>query len=185
MVVNIIHNEKNLQRFEWINKTITEHNLEYKFWPAIFDPRLSFMGISRAHKQIVQDAKDKGLPCVCIAEDDMYFTSKNSWQYFLDNIPMDYDLYLSGIYCGKPDENSIISDFCGLHLYIVNQRFYDKFLSVSENQHLDRGMKDAGGKYVVCIPTVAKQYDGWSENKGIMVNNDEFWEMVGLPELKD
>ncbi len=115
----------------------------------------------------MQYAKDERLPFVMIAEDDLVFTSVNSWSYYLQNIPDDYDLYLGGIYAGRLDGNKIIDGYSGHTLITVHERFYDFFLSVDSNDHLDRALGKfcAEKKYIVCLPFVCKQLGGYSENK--------------------
>lgn len=183
MQINVIHNPESLDRMEKLQKVIDEYELDVKFWPAIIDPVMSFRGISLAHKQIVQYAKNRCLSRVCIAEDDFYFTSKQSWKYFLENIPMDYDLYLSGIYCGDIKKDNTINDFCGLHLYIVHERFYDRFLSVPNENNIDRVVGRAADKVVVSFPFISLQHMGWSENNRQMSNYYDF--LINRPVLMD
>ena len=106
------------------------------------------------------------MPFVIIGEDDLTFTSKTSWQYFLDNMPKEFDLYLACTYT-PPISNKKI---CGFHLYAVGQSFYDKFLSVPETLHIDTAMDDLGGDYVFCYPFPALQRSGYSANNKAVVN---------------
>lgn len=123
--------------------------------------------ISRAFKKIVQYAKEERLASVTIAEDDVLFTSTNSWRYYLENIPDDYDLYLGGIYAGRLDGNRIVDGYSGNTLVTVHERFYDFFLQVDPDDHLDRALGKfcAEKKYIVSLPFVCKQIGGYSENK--------------------
>lgn len=107
------------------------------------------------------------MPFVTIAEDDAVFTSPNAWRYYNGNIPEDYDLYLGGIYAGRLNENRIVDGYSGHTLITVHERFYDFFLSVDDNNHLDRalGLFCAEKKYFVCLPFVVRQLGGYSENK--------------------
>lgn len=143
----------------------------YELWQGVFLPSIK-KSINLAHKQIVEYANVAGWEEVCIAEDDIEFTHPNSWNYFLNQKPKDFDIYLSMVYLGQPDENGIVKDFTGLTLYIVSRRFYETFLSVDENEHIDRALMGLG-KYVVCHPFIAKQHNGWSSNTGKMENYDE------------
>ena len=45
----------------------------------------------------------------------------------------------------------------------MNSRFYDVFLSVPENQNIDRALRNRG-KFIVCNPLVAIQHNGFSDN---------------------
>lgn len=183
MQINVIHNPESKERGEKLQKVIDEYNLDVKYWPAIYDKEMPFRGICKAHKQIIQYAKDKGLGSVCIAEDDFYFTSKQSWKYFLENIPMDYDVYLSGIYCGTIKEDNTSQDFCGLHLYIVHEKFYDRFLSVPNENNIDRQLGRIG-RAVVSYPFISLQYNNaWSEHKSMICPYYDY--LVNRPILLD
>lgn len=156
------------KRKERLPKLLEELNRQgitnYEFWPAIYLPSIK-ASINAAHKQIVRHAMLNGLEEVCIGEDDLQFSSEKSWQYFLDNKPVDFDIYLSMVYLGEPDEYNVVKEFTGLTLYIVSRKFYEKFLSVPDDDHLDR-LLGGLGKYVVCKPFVAKQFNGISSNTG-------------------
>jgi hypothetical protein len=163
MKIHCIHDPTSKERKELVDKEIELHGLEIQFWPAIYDQLRPFVGISKAHKQIVKWARNSRLPCVCIAEDDFHLTAPGAWEFFLENIPVDYDLYLSGIYHGLIVDH-VVKDFCALHLYIVHSRFYETFLSCNEMNHLDRELCNKG-KFVVCEPFAAIQHDGYSIHK--------------------
>lgn len=137
----------------------------YELWDGIYLPSVK-AGINAAHKQIVEYAKLAEWEEVCIAEDDLQFTSDRSWQYFLDNKPSDYHLYLSMCYLGQPDENNVVKEFTGMTMYFCHHSFYDTFLSVDPNEHIDRALSQTGGRFIVSNPFVAKQYNGISANTG-------------------
>src|SRR5574338_29290 len=108
---------------------------------------------------------------VLIAEDDFKLLGAGAYQYFLNNVPDDYDIYLGGIMDGSIDENNIVTDFfCGLTLYMVHERFYDKFLSIHKFGNLDRLLAGMG-KFVVCNPMVVSQHGGYSDNKKQIVQS--------------
>ena len=138
---------------------------DYEFWPGVFKYDSVKQNVNAAHRQIVEYAQLAEWPEVAIAEDDVKFFGEGAWQFFLDNKPDDYDLYLSSVYVGDLKVDDTVEHFCGFGLYIVNQRFYDKFLAVDKHEHIDRAMKGKG-KFVVCNPFVAEQYDGHSSNTG-------------------
>lgn len=144
---------------------------ECELWDGIFVSSIK-KSINLAHKQIVEYAMVAGFKETIIAEDDIKFTHSNSWKYFLSKIPDDYDLFLSMVYLGQPDENGIVKDFTGLTLYIVHSRFYETFLSVPEDEHLDRALSQTNGKFIVCNPFVAIQYNGHSSNTGKIESYD-------------
>jgi len=137
---------------------------QFEFWDGIYLPSIK-KSINLAHKQIVEYANVAGWEEVMIAEDDIKFSSPGAWDYFLSRKPGNYDLYLGGVFLGQPDESGIVKDFTGLTLYCVNQKFYNTFLGVPEEEHLDIALAGLG-KYVVCDPFVVTQHDGWSSNTG-------------------
>lgn len=138
---------------------------DYELWDGVYKYDSAKKNINAAHKQIVEYAQLAGWPEVAIAEDDIKFFAPGAWDYFLVSKPDDYDIYLSSVYVGDIQPDNTVNEFCGFGLYIVNSRFYEKFLSVSPDEHIDRGLKGKG-KFVVCNPFVAEQYDGWSGNTG-------------------
>jgi hypothetical protein len=165
MILNIIHLSNRVDRWDLLQKELQQQNIiEYKIWNGIVDPILILRGISKAHKQIIKDAKEKNLPEVLIGEDDLYFTAKDAFQFFMDNKPSDYDIYLSGVLYGRIKSDNTIADFSGATLYMVSERFYETFLSVPENIHIDRALRNMG-KFVVCNPFVVIQHNGFSDNK--------------------
>jgi hypothetical protein len=138
----------------------------------VIDPFVTSRGISRAHKQIVEYAQRNNLQEVLIAEDDLCFTGRGAFDFFLDNKPTDFDIYLGSIYHGDIRKDNSVIDFSGLTMYIINQRFYDTFLSIREDKHLDRALRDKG-RYIVCNPFVAIQFNGYSDNM------KQFWNYDG------
>lgn len=145
----------------------TQKITDYEFWPGVYVPSIK-RSINLAHKQIIEYGQVAGWEQTIVAEDDIQFTHPNSWNYFLSQMPEDYDIFLSMIYLGWPDENGVVKDFTGLTLYSVHSRYYETFLSVPEDEHLDRALSQTKGKFVVCNPFVAIQYNGWSSNTGKM-----------------
>jgi hypothetical protein len=111
---------------------------------------------------------------VCIAEEDIKFFGNGAWQYYLDNKPDDFDIYLGMFFLGNPDGN-VITDFTGLTLYTVSQKFYAKFLTTPDDDHLDRLLKGLG-KFVCCPKFVCTQYNGVSGNTGKFEEYDRLLE---------
>jgi hypothetical protein len=164
MQINVIHNPFRTDRKVLLDSEAREHILSLRIWNSVHDELRPFRGINLAHKQIVRWARQEKLPMVCIAEDDFHLTAPGAWEYFIKNIPADFDLYLSGVYCGAVNKDNSVVDFCGLHLYIVHERFYSCYLGVDEMTNLDRGLAGRG-RYIVSNPFCAIQHDGWSDNK--------------------
>lgn len=170
MELNIIHLEQRKDRLTHLELELQVQKIDnFKYWPGFFDEKKPCRGISRAHKQIVADAKKRNLKNVLIAEDDVKFSAPGAFAYFLTRQPEYFDLYLGGISYGRINDKGCVSDFAGLMLYIVSHSFYDIFLSVTEERHLDRSLKGLG-KYYVCNPFAAIQYNGYSDN--VMANVD-------------
>jgi hypothetical protein len=135
-----------------------------EFWNGVYKNQSAKENISAAHRQIVEYAKLAGWPMVAIGEDDLKFFAPGAWDYFVSTIPpVDFDIYLSSVYTGDIRADNTTEGFTGFHLYIVHARFYDLFLGVNPHEHIDRALKGLG-KYVVCDPMIAEQYDGWSSN---------------------
>lgn len=124
---------------------------------------LSAPGISKAHKQIIAWAAAHGRPQVLIAEYDVLFSAVGALDYFLANIPPDFDLYLGGIIWGNVKSKDIVDDFAGPTLYLVNERFYATLLNLREDIDYDRAMAGLG-RFVVCNPMVVCQLDGYSDH---------------------
>lgn len=165
MIVNIIHGRRDERLPRLYNELQDQGITDFKIWEGIHDVRSIVRSINLSHKQIVKYAKDNFIPEICIGEDDVRFTHPNSFNYFLQNKPKEFDIYLSSIYLGEIAADNTVQSFSALHLYIVNERFYDTFLSLPEDEHLDRAMSGKG-LFVVCHPFIAEQYDGFSSNTG-------------------
>lgn len=172
ILANIINLEKRKDRRESVTKELEREGVPYQFWPGVIMP-MAKQGISIAHKNVIRWAKKNNYSLAVIGEDDISFPAPGSWQYFLDNIPQhdDWDLLLSGYYFGKVDENNIIKSFSGLSLYAVNARFFDTFLNVPENKHLDTALSMTGGKFYVTPLMCCVQTDGYSDQRKSYVND--------------
>lgn len=149
-----------------IVKQSKQYGFPVRFWEGVIEQH-GHTGISKAFKKIIKNAMDAGLPRVLIAEDDMIFTSPGAYNYFIDKIPEDYDIYLGGVYSAQySDDGRIINGYSGNTLMMINERFYDFILSDEKNDHLDRWLGNFAYrfKYFVCLPFVVRQMEGWSEN---------------------
>lgn len=165
MQLNIIHLEYRTDRLQLLQNQLHEQNIcNYKIWQGFLDEENPKRGIAKAHKQIIQWTHDQNLPSVTIAEDDIKFTSPGAFEYFINNEPKEYDLYLGGIIHGNINNDNSINDFSGLTLYKINQIFYSTFLSLPEEKDIDRSLANKGN-YIVCNPFVAIQHNGFSDNK--------------------
>ena len=83
MNINIIHLPERIDRMKSLRKELHKQNIsEYEIWDGIIDSEITVRGISKAHKRIVQYAKDNCLPEVLIGEDDLHFYRYWSIQIF-------------------------------------------------------------------------------------------------------
>jgi len=165
--VNIIHDRDNTERLEALNKQIDTQGIKAEFWPSVKGD------IAEAHKQIVRVAKLRKEPFIIIGEDDLCFPANDGFEYFMKKVPVAFDVYLGGIYSGigqlPNEENKITKYFSGLHLYIVAEKFYDKFLTLDTTQD---GIDIALGKLAIkgeadikcCYPFAACQSEFESTN---------------------
>lgn len=164
--LNILHDSRLIQRYDNLMYQLNTHKIPYKIWDAVECKENVVKSINLSHKQIVQYAKDNGLKEICIGEDDIIFTSDNAWKYFLDNKPESFDLYLAATFC--PPNSGLV---CGFHLYVISEKFYDKFLSTPDDVHIDTYMDELKGDYHFCHPYPALQRGGeWSTNNRAVVN---------------
>ncbi len=167
-IINTINLEHRTDRLSLFHQQSIEQGFGYRVWPGIIVKHNNKMGINRAHKQIVQYAKDNLLPYVCIAEDDCRFMAEGAWKYYLSQIPERYDIYFAMYYVADSIEgNRITGVFSGMTLYTVHHSFYDTFLSLNDNCHIDREMLGGIAKdcqFLFCDKVVAEQIGGKSDN---------------------
>lgn len=153
---------------ERTNKIIQECHLlgieDYKLWPGVFNGSVKG-SINMAHKEIVKWAYENDLDEVAIAEDDFMATSPDSWKYFLTHKPAVFDLYLSSVFLGDVDDKNMVKEFTVLTLYIVSKRFYVKFLTTPDTEHIDHSLAGLG-EYYVSPKFCFIQRDGLSSNTG-------------------
>jgi hypothetical protein len=170
MTIHIIHlpNDPRYPHREEREKSVIHQmemeGCEYKFWDGILEKSRK-VGINKAHKQIVQWAKDNNLESVCIAEDDLRWTGTGGWKYFIENTPSDYDIYTASYYSGSHDDNFVVTGFRGCTLYIVHSRYFNTFLSLPGVSHIDGEIDRSGAKIVVSPLFVAIQASGYSEQR--------------------
>ena len=139
--------------------------------PSVWDIRGVEHGINTAHKNCIRIAKENNWEQVMVLEDDARFCGEGAYQYFINNIPKLYDLYLGSIYVGKIEDDNTVNSFCGFGCYICHERFYDTFLSVSSLEHIDRAMEGKGIFYV-SNPFTCIQYNGYSQTARSEMNYD-------------
>lgn len=164
----ILHDDRRMEKYPLLmNELIQQGITKYEIVPAILDPKKNVIeSINAGHKAIIRKAKENKLPFICVAEDDLMFTAPDAWQFFLKNIPETYDLYVASTYLFPIEANKLT----GFHLYICHEKFYDKFLSASDTEHIDNAVCDLRGDYKICYPFPCLQRPGWSSNSKVEVN---------------
>ncbi len=166
MKVNIIHNADDTERARLLDIQIQGQGIMAEFWPSIKGR------IDLAHKQIIKNAMLNDIPMVCVGEDDLFFPYEYGYEYFINKMPDDFDVYVSGVYNHDesfPNKDNILKRFAGLHLYIVHQRFYQKFLDLDCSQEsIDNAIGTLAlkneCKVVCCYPYAAIQQELSSTN---------------------
>lgn len=169
-VCNIINLGHRWQRRISVAAEMEAQNALYMFFLGV-EGDTPKINIHHAHKQIIRHAKEYNYPRVIVAEDDCVFTAPDAWKFFLDNIPQDYDLYVASYYSGSHDENFVVTGFRGLTLYSCHQRFYEKFLSLSESLHLDSAIAMSDAKVIVSPLFCATQAAGYSDQRKKIVDD--------------
>jgi len=187
--LNIIHLDKNKDRRASFLKQIIEHKIPASVWPGII-AELPWTGISRAYKQVVQEAKNSNLPYVLIADDDFLLSCAQSWQLFFRDMPAEFDLYFGGISGGVIEdcETNIkqVTNWSGTFFFAVHSRFYDVFLAADEMKNIDRWFgingleqieKSLGRKpvYKVRYPFICTCIDGISDNSGQFMKHQKYF----------
>lgn len=159
-------NEVSRERLKNLLIELQEQGItEFTLVPGEYDPANTKKVIHKGHREIVQKAKDLGLSKVLIAEDDIKFTHPNSFDYFISQIPESYDIFSGLVYSASMQENRIMNGGSGLtSLYVVNSRFYDFFLSMDIDNHVDRELALTAFKheYYVVNEYVCVQRGGYS-----------------------
>lgn len=174
MQLNIIHLTHREDRLLLLREELKNQEIvNFKIWDGVLDPYIPTKGISKAHKQIVQFASNNNLSEILIAEDDLKFTDKGAFDFFITQKPKDFDLYLASIYFGTINDANIVEEFSGLTFYIISQKFYSIFLNTPEHDNLDRLLKRKG-KFVVCNPFTVVQHNGHSDNAKMYCNYNDF-----------
>lgn len=178
-IVNTINLWKREDRLLAISKQAKDQRFALYFWEGI-EETIVHTGVSKAHKQIIKDAKENGLSYVIVCEDDIEFVDLGAFDYYIKNMPKSFDLYMGMIYAGEIKDNRIMNGFSGLTLYTVHNRFYDFFLSADETDHIDRWLGNFcyNHEYFVCDKFVCKQSSGYSDRRREKCNYDVYHESM-------
>lgn len=167
MIVHTLHLEHRHDRYDNMMKQAAEQGFEIMWHEGIHNKKNPKQEITKGHQRIVQFAKDNNMPEIIISEDDLNFLHPNSFNYFIENKPKSFDLYLAFVYVGDVEGNRVVSSFSGgMSLYVINERFYDFFLNFESNQHIDRGIGKYGREFEFIVPPkiCLEQTGGFSDN---------------------
>lgn len=180
MIANIIHDINQTERYKLLCEQLDRQKIESVIWNSItgFEAKTN---ISKAHKMIVKWAQVKKKKEVLIMEDDVLFPADDGFDFFLKNKPIEFDVYLGGVYLGndKLKDGKIKSHFSGLHCYLVHQKFYDTFLEIDETQSLDNSLAKLAilglADIRCCYPMAAIQQELPSTNfEGVIYRHEDF-----------
>lgn len=186
-ILNVVTLAERTDRRNFLIKQLAQQKVQHRLWYGFKVDGKPFTGISRAHKQIIDFAKNSQLPYVTVAEDDIKFTSPKSWKYYIDNMPEEFDIYLGSVSGGVVDEAAgTVAWWSGMILYTVHQRFYDAFLKADEQKNIDKWLSGTGleeierllGRppvYKICYPIAAICVDGFSDNSKKEVSHDQYF----------
>lgn len=147
-----------------IGQEMDRHGVTAIYWEGVTSGQ-PIHNINASHKAIVQHAKDSGMERIIIAEDDCRFFGEpgEGFKYFLDNRPTEpYDLYLSSFYSGDRLPGNRVKNIAGLTLYEVHSRFFDTYLSVRNDHHIDRLLSTTQGRFFVSPKFCTFQQKGYS-----------------------
>lgn len=148
---------------------MAEQGIDYKVWDAKYVPNVIGLGCCLSHKAIVRDAKERGLKQVAIAEDDIVFSSKGAWEYFLKQMPDDFDYYMGVSYSTLTYTSDVVKHaFYSTTLYVIKESLYDILLAAPEGElkNIDVYLNEFldTHKFRICQPYVCKQLEGYSFN---------------------
>jgi hypothetical protein len=176
MILNVIHKSSRTDRRTLLEAEMVRQGIDLVVWhEAITDCKKVHTSIGESHKNVVRFAQEKGLPMVCIAEDDLYFPAEDGWRHFLNKIPKDFYLYLGGAYSYDINISTYgfnyatVKKWSGMHLYVVHQRFYSGFLAAdTEKYNIEQAMKvqlqSNNQQANICWPFAAVQAETPSDN---------------------
>ncbi len=177
--LHIIHLPHREDRLVTLMDELRVQQIPYRrIWDGFWDKELPARGILKAHQQIVSYAKTEGLDMITIAEDDVQFTAKGAFRYYLENEPAKFDLYLGGITWGNIKQDSSVDDFSGTSLYTIAARFYDRLLALAPGLDFDRQLAGRG-LFKVCHPIVALQHNGYSDNSRRLMDFKRYTDRYG------
>ena len=181
--LHILHLYRRVDRLPNLLTQLSEQEIYfYSIHEAIDATELKMptkKAITLGHKRIIQSAKNNNMPYCIVAEDDIVFTAKSAWDYFIGSMPEIFDLYFGLIYQGTVENNRVLNGMSGvMTLYVVHKRFYDFFLSIPDDCHIDRELGQTAFKheYYVVPEMCVLQSGSYSDNLRKPMNYDVYVE---------
>ena len=178
-LVNIIHSTDRYDRYKLLVHEANEQGYDFRLWEGIKSQDKPAVNISKAHRRIVKFAKDTNLEEIIILEDDIKWCCKGAFDYFINNKPKLFDLYLATISWGRVLPDNMVLDFSGLMGYIIHNKYYNTFLSSDTKLDIDRAQARRG-QFYVCNPFAAIQYETFSDNTKRIHLNDKLFKNRNL-----
>ena len=175
MRVNILFDDRRIELYEVILAEMERQRItDYRICNPILDNSI-VTSINISQKQIVAEAKDLGHNECYIMEQDVWFPAEDGWQYFLNNKPKEFDIYIGGSYLVDNRIDYIspvtkVNEWVGNHCIIIHEKYYDTFLDTDENLHIDTAQAGRGDFYL-CYPMAALQRPSKSANNGYELVN--------------
>ena len=170
-ILSILHLVEREDRAESLKVQLDSQNItNYIMWQGEVNRHNRKESICKGFKKIIQWAKDTMQPFVNVAEDDIVFFNPDSYKYYLSQIPDDYDVFWSMYFVGSNDENFRINSVCsGMTLFTVHSRFYDFFLNMDSDIHIDRYLTSLHEQFVfkVC-PLIPVTQSGSKSDNNLM-----------------
>lgn len=165
-IVNTINLYKRTDRLLSIAQQAREQNFALRIWPGV-EGDTSMKNINAAYRKIIKEASTNGDAYAIIMEDDCLFSSPNSFRYYMDNRPENFDIWLGMVYAAEVKNGRIMNGYSGNTLITITRDFYYYWLSMPDDVHPDRwvGQFAYERKYYVCEPYVCRQLNGYSDNK--------------------
>ena len=172
-MIYLIHDRLRADRQILYRKELDEQGIE--FWeliPAV-KGESPIRNIAKAHKECIRRAIKADLPQAIILEDDVKFVCPGAFNRFLDlSLQLDtnteWDVFISGSYeyktLNQQEYYRPLSRFSGLHCYMVNKKFYQRFLDLPEIVNIDKEISKAKANIWMAHPMLALQHDGFSDN---------------------
>lgn len=149
----VLHLSKRVDRYDALQLQLAEQGITHViYFEGLVEKHNRKKGVTLGFQKIIQYAKDNKIERCHIAEDDLFFLHPKGYQYYLSQIPADFDCFWSMFFVGGNDENFNINQTCsGMTLVTVHSRFYDFILNMDSNCHIDRYITSLHKQFVLKV----------------------------------